>query len=87
MNEINKLIWPSPNGIGMVDKTAWDQTVKIAEQTKNQQGETVLKKPPEGLAYTNDYAQKALAALKEQNVDTNGADFKPLTVTLNPGGA
>jgi NitT/TauT family transport system substrate-binding protein len=87
MNEINKLVWPSPNGIGMVDKNAWDQTVKIAEQTKNQQGDTVLKNPPEGLAYTNDYAVKALAALKEQGVDTTGADFKPITVTLKPGGA
>jgi NitT/TauT family transport system substrate-binding protein len=87
MNEINKLVWPSPNGIGMVDKAAWDQTVKIAEQTKNQQGATVLKNPPEGLAYTNDYAQKAIAALKEQNVDTSGTGFKPITVTLNPGGA
>ena len=25
MNEINKLIWPSPDGIGMIDKAAWDQ--------------------------------------------------------------
>jgi NitT/TauT family transport system substrate-binding protein len=87
MNEINKLIWPSPNGIGMVDKTAWDQTVKVASQTKNADGDTVLSKPPEGLAYTNDYAQKALAALKQENVDTTGADFKPITVTLKPGGA
>jgi NitT/TauT family transport system substrate-binding protein len=87
MNEINKLVWPSPNGIGMVDKGAWDQTVKIAEQTKNQQGETVLKKPPEGLAYTNDYAAKADAALKEQGIDTTGTDFKPIKVTLKPGGA
>jgi NitT/TauT family transport system substrate-binding protein len=87
MNEINKLVWPSQNGIGMVDEAAWDQTVQIAEGTKNQQGDTVLKKPPEGLAYTNDYAQKADAALKEQGVDTNGADFKPITVKLNPGGS
>jgi len=87
MNEINKLIWPSPNGIGMVDKTAWDQTVKVASQTKNADGDTVLSKPPEGLAYTNDYAHKALAALKDENVDTTGADFKPITVTLKPGGA
>jgi NitT/TauT family transport system substrate-binding protein len=87
MNEINKLIWPSPNGIGIVDKTAWDQTVKIAQQTKNQDGDTVLTKPPEGLAYTNDYAAKAIAALKEENADTTGADFKPITVTLKAGGA
>jgi NitT/TauT family transport system substrate-binding protein len=88
MNEINKLIWPSPNGIGIVDKTAWDQTVKIAQQTKNQDGDTVLTKAPEGLAYTNDYAQKALDALKASgDADVNGTDFKPITVKLNPGGA
>jgi NitT/TauT family transport system substrate-binding protein len=87
MNEINKLVWPSPNGIGMVDKSAWDQTVQIASSTKNADGDTVLTKAPEGLAYTNDYAQKALAALKEEGVDTTGADFKPITVTLKAGGA
>jgi NitT/TauT family transport system substrate-binding protein len=87
MNEINKLVWPSPNGIGIVDKAAWDQTVKIAQSTKNADGDTVLTKAPEGLAYTNDYAQKADAALKQQGVDTTGQDFKPITVTLKAGGA
>jgi NitT/TauT family transport system substrate-binding protein len=88
MNEINKLVWPSPNGIGLVDKNAWDQTVKIAQQTKNQDGDTVLTKAPEGLAYTNDYAQKALDALKgEGDADVTGAEFKPITVKLNAGGA
>jgi NitT/TauT family transport system substrate-binding protein len=87
MNEINKLVWPSPNGIGIVDKSAWDQTVQIARSTKNADGDTVLTKAPEGLAYTNDYAQKADAALKEQGVDTTGQDFKPITVELKAGGA
>jgi NitT/TauT family transport system substrate-binding protein len=87
MNEINKLVWPSPNGIGIVDKSAWDQTVQIAQSTKNADGDTVLTKAPEGLAYTNDYAQKADAALKEQGVDTTGQDFKPITVELKAGGA
>jgi NitT/TauT family transport system substrate-binding protein len=88
MNEINKLVWPSPKGIGLVDKTAWDQTVKIAQQTKNQDGDTVLTKAPEGLAYTNDYAQKALANLKATGgADVTGTDFKPITVKLNAGGS
>jgi NitT/TauT family transport system substrate-binding protein len=87
MNEINKLVWPSPNGIGIVDKTAWDQTVKVASEAKNADGKTVLSKPPEGLAYTNDYAQKAVDALKKEGADTTGADFKPITVTLKAGGA
>lgn len=86
-NEINKLIWPSPQGIGMVDKTSWDQTVQIALQTKNADGDTVLTKQPAADAYTNDYTQKALDKLKSMNLDTTGSGFKPTTVTLNPGGA
>jgi NitT/TauT family transport system substrate-binding protein len=87
MNEVNKLVWPSSAGIGMVDQTAWDKTVTIAQTTKNQDGQTVITKKPEGLAYTNDYVQQALNNLKAQNVDVTGSSFKPLTVTLNAGGA
>jgi NitT/TauT family transport system substrate-binding protein len=86
-NEINKLVWPSPNGAGVIDKAAWDQTVQIAQSTKNAEGKTVLTKAPEGLAYTNDYVQKALADLKTKNVDVTGAAFKPIEVTLAKGGA
>jgi NitT/TauT family transport system substrate-binding protein len=85
MNEINKLVWPSPAGIGIMDKAAWDQTIKIAQETKNADGDTVLTKAPEGLAYTSDYAQKALTELGDE--DTKGADFKPVEVTLKKGGA
>ena len=56
--------------------------------TKNADGDTVLTKEPEGLAYTNDYVQKALDALKaDGDVDVVGTDFKPITVKLNAGGA
>jgi NitT/TauT family transport system substrate-binding protein len=87
MNEINKLVWPSPSGAGMVDKTAWDQTVSVAQSAKNAQGQTVLTKAPEGEAYTNEYVEKALANLKGAGIDVNGTSFQPVTVTLNAGGA
>src|SRR3990172_293966 len=29
LNEINKLIWPSPNGIGIMDPALWAQTVSV----------------------------------------------------------
>jgi len=87
MNEVNKLIWPATGGAGVIDKAAWDQTVSIAQSTKNAEGKTVLTKAPEGLAYTNDYVNKALAELKAGGVDTTGSAFKPLTVTLAKGGA
>jgi NitT/TauT family transport system substrate-binding protein len=86
-NEANKLVWPSPQGIGMVDKAAWDRTVTIASQTKNADGDTVLKGAPQGEAYTNEFTEKALANLKKMGLDTTGANFKPITVTLNPGGS
>jgi len=87
VNEVNKLIWPSPEGIGMVDKAAWDRTVTIAQSTKNKDGQTVLTKAPAGEAYTNDFTTKALANLQKMGLDTKGANFKPITVTLNPGGS
>jgi NitT/TauT family transport system substrate-binding protein len=85
MNEINKLIWPSPNGIGIIDKAAWDRTVQIAQGTPNLEGKTVLTKPPTDGAYTNDIVTAALQKLG--SADTKGTDFKPMTVTLNPGGS
>jgi NitT/TauT family transport system substrate-binding protein len=87
VNEINKLIWPSPDGIGMVDEAAWDRTVDIAKGTKNADGDTVLKAAPAGEAYTNDYTEQALQNLEDMGLDTTGADFSPIEVTLNPGGS
>ena len=87
MNEINQLIWPSTSKIGLVDQAAWNQTVDIAQKTKNAEGATVLTKAPEGMAYTNDYVQKALDKLASEGVDVTGASYKPETVTLNAGGA
>jgi NitT/TauT family transport system substrate-binding protein len=87
MNEINKLIWPSPAGAGTIDQAAWDQTVSVAQSAKNAQGQTVLTKAPEGKAYTNEYVQKALGNLKAAGVDVTGASYQPIVVALNPGGA
>ncbi|MFG1795278.1 ABC transporter substrate-binding protein [Nocardia sp. NPDC049149] len=86
INEVNKLIWPSPAGIGMVDKAAWDRTVRIAKETKNQEGVTVLKKDPDASAYTNEYVTKALDLLKSGGTDVTGASFAPSQVTLAEGG-
>ncbi|WP_433360793.1 ABC transporter substrate-binding protein [Actinoplanes sp. CA-142083] len=87
MNEVNKLIWPSTGGIGVVDDAAWKQTVEISQTTKNQTGDTVLKKAPEGEAFTNDYINQAITQAKAAGVDVNGASFQPQTVTLTEGGA
>ncbi|MCU1407420.1 MAG: transporter substrate-binding protein [Glaciihabitans sp.] len=85
-NEVNKLIWPSTDGVGMIDKGAWDQTVSIAMDTKNETGSTIITEEPPATAYSNEYVEKALAELEEEGVDTKGADFAPLTVELKEGG-
>ena len=87
MNEINKLIWPSTGGIGVINQAQWDQTIAVASTAKNAEGTTVLTKAPEGLAFTNDYVKKALAEWSTAGVDVAGASFTPATVVLNEGGA
>jgi len=79
LNEVSALIWPSPNGIGIMDKAAFDRTVQISIDSK------VLKAAPTGTAYRNDLAEKALAALGS-SVDTKGATWQKATVTLTEGG-
>lgn len=87
MNEVNKLIWPSPNGAGMLDTAAWDRTVQIAQETKNLEGSTVLTAPPTDGAYTTEIATAALALLDAKGIDTKGEGFEPIEVTLEEGGA
>jgi NitT/TauT family transport system substrate-binding protein len=87
MNEVNKLIWPSPGGIGVINDADWKQTVDISLTTKNQTGDTVLKKAPDATAYSNDYINQAITAAKAAGIDVNGSGFQPRTVTLAPAGA
>ena len=77
MNEINKLIWPSANGIGMIDDKAWDQTVDVALNTKNAEGTTVITKQPDKDAYTND-DRRTRPGTQLKDEDTTGSGFKPL---------
>ncbi|MBO0898142.1 ABC transporter substrate-binding protein [Arthrobacter sunyaminii] len=85
-NETNKLIFPSTNGVGMIDESAWQKTVDIAMGTQNETGATILTTEPPETAYTNEYVQKALAELEEEGVDTKAADYQPMEVTLAEGG-
>ena len=85
-NEVNKLIWPSTNGVGVIDEGAWAQTVDIALNTENETGATIITKEPPASAYTNEYVEQALTELEEDGVDTMGADYEPIEVTLEEGG-
>jgi NitT/TauT family transport system substrate-binding protein len=86
MNEVNKLVWPSPAGIGIVDSGEWQQTVDISLNSPNLEGATVITSAPPAEAYTNQFAETANAELTNMGLDTTGDGFSPIEVTLNEGG-
>jgi NitT/TauT family transport system substrate-binding protein len=82
LNEINALIWPSPQSIGVMDQALWDQTVKIALE-----GEVIKAEPDEG-AYRTDLAQQAVDSLTEMDstMDVAGESWERQEVEITPGG-
>jgi len=85
-NETSKLIWPSTNGVGLIDEAAWANTVDIAMNTQNETGGTIITAEPPTTAYSNEYVQQALDELTAEGVDVMGADWTPIDVTLTEGG-
>jgi NitT/TauT family transport system substrate-binding protein len=81
MNEINKLIWPAPLGIGVMEPESWDITKEIALDGK------VITKPASDDSYRTDIAEAAANELKDDDVDVNGTDWKAQDVEVTEGGA
>ncbi len=67
---MNKLVWPAAGGVGTINEADWKQTVDLSLTTKNQTGDTVLTKQPEGLAFTNDYIKQALTRRRRASTST-----------------
>jgi len=86
VNETNKLIWPSPDGIGVIDEAAWETTVELALATVNEAGAQIISEEPPASAHTNEWIQLALDELADEGLDLTGESFEPLDVTLNAGG-
>jgi len=80
LNEVNALIWPAPLGIGVTDPAQFTNTVDISLEFG------VIKSPPTGDVVRVDLAQAAVAALKEEGIDVNGANYQKPTVEVTPGG-
>ncbi len=78
LNEINALIWPSPQGIGVMDQALYDQTVAICLDFG------VLTQPPSEGAVRTDLALEALAGLSD--LDTTGVDYEKQVVEVTAGG-
>jgi len=79
MNELNKLIWPSKTGIGIMNTADFNRTAHISQQFG------VISKAPKG-AYRTDLAKQAVALLKKEGLDPYGKHYKPLVVHVTPGG-
>ena len=77
MNEINSLIWPSPDGIGMLDQAHWDQTVQVSLDSG------VIAEAPADDAFRTDLAEQALEGIE---ADTTGEGFTKGSVEVTPGG-
>jgi hypothetical protein len=80
LNEINALIWPSPQGVGMMESRAFEQTVRIAQQYQ------IVKNRPDAGTYRTDLAQQALADLTAQGLDVKGLGFQKRAVQVTRGG-
>ena len=86
-NEINKLIWPSPAGIGIVDPDMWTRTVSESKKVIDPATNTpLITKDPPASTINSTFVTQALTDLKAQGLDVTGTSWQPLTVTLNPGG-
>ncbi|MCP2638002.1 ABC transporter substrate-binding protein [Microbacterium sp. HD4P20] len=86
MNETNKLIWPSPEGIGIIDEAAWQQTVDGALAAVNETGAHLITEEPPATAWSNEYIQQALDELTDEGIDLTGESFEPIEVVLQEGG-
>jgi NitT/TauT family transport system substrate-binding protein len=80
MNEINALIWPAPQGIGLMSPKAYAFTAKTTAKYNH------LKKVPGHEAYRTDLAKAAQAMLKKQHIDIYGKHWKKAKVKVTPGG-
>jgi len=80
MNQINQLIWPSKDGIGVMDKASYARTWKLMKRFGG------IKKTPTAGAYRTDLEMAALKGLKKEGMDVYGKRYKPMTVKLTPGG-
>lgn len=84
MNEVNKLVWPSPDGIGIMDDDAFTVTADIA-LTYGIIPEAAV---GDGVTYRNDLARAALDSLMRDfpDLDLMGLDYVAPDVEITPNG-
>jgi NitT/TauT family transport system substrate-binding protein len=77
MNEINALIWPSPEGIGALPEETWDTTVQIMLDAG------IIAEDPGDGAFRTDLSEAARAMLEG---DATGEGFVKAEIAPTAGG-
>ena len=76
LNEVNALVWPSPNGIGIMDPASWQRTFDILLEAG------VIDVAPPADAYRTDLAIDALEGITD---DARATDFQKGVVDVPVG--
>lgn len=80
INEVNKLIWPSPDGVGVLDPDLYQQTVDVSVEFG------ILTAQPDEEATRSDLIEEALAELEAEGLDITGETYEPIVVEPTLGG-
>ena len=80
INEINNLIWPSPDGVGVLDPGLYQQTVDVSTEFD------ILAAEPDAVATRTDLMQEALQQLRDQGLDVTGNSWVKAVIEPTPGG-
>jgi NitT/TauT family transport system substrate-binding protein len=78
LNEINALIWPSPDGLGIMNDDLYQQTIDISVEFE------VIPEAPAAAALRKDLAQQAVDRLG--GVDTTGNNYTKQNIEVTAGG-
>ena len=80
LNEINALIWPNAERIGVMDAAAFDRTAEIAKQFG------VIKADASPDSYRTRPRRGSVSSSRTTDVDVTGESWKKETVEVTPGG-
>jgi NitT/TauT family transport system substrate-binding protein len=80
LNEINKLIWPNSEGIGIMSPADFGNTAQIALDYG------IIKSEATEDAFIHEFAARAVEQLAQEGVDVTGENYQPEEVEVTPGG-
>lgn len=81
LNEFNDLLWPAPNGLGILNNgDEFEQSVEIGITY-----EIITETPDEG-AWRTDLVETAVQNLIDKGLDVYGLEYERMEVELLPGG-